>query len=344
MIRKLDADEFFAEEWGSTILIDVRSPSEYLKGHCAGALSLPLFDDTERAEIGTIYKQVSAGAAFVRGLEIVGPKMAGLVISAGKLNQGNPMVLYCARGGKRSQSLAWLLDSAGMEVSLINGGYKGIRHYYHEVVGGHPLRLRKLNGRTGTGKTEILQALAAKGAQIIDLEALAQHRGSAFGRPKNTTQPSTEQFENRLYESIMRLDLTKDIWIEDESRMIGDVAIPERFWHQMVSAPKLRIERSFEFRLERIMHHYGDLNASYLANAFSRIRKRLGPLNTKMALDYLEEGNIQDAAAIALAYYDKSYGTERALSEIVFMGVLDAESLNDFEVAQHALQISENYQ
>lgn len=339
----MDVRDFFLKGPENAVLIDVRAPLEYRKGHCEQAVSLPLFDDQERAEIGTIYKQESAEDAYIRGLEFVGPKMAGLVVTAKEISQGKPLVLYCARGGKRSQSMAWLLDSAGLKVSLISGGYKEIRHFYHEDVGLQPLKLRKLNGKTGTGKTDILQSLASLGAQIIDLEALAQHRGSAFGRPKNTLQPSTEQFENRLYESIMSLDLSKDIWIEDESRMIGDVAIPDSFWLQMVAAPKIRIERSFESRLETIMQHYGELNTTYLSDSFTRIRKRLGPLNTKMALEYLEDGKIREAAAIALAYYDKSYGTERTISEIIFMGVVDANRLDDLEVAHLALQIAQNH-
>jgi tRNA 2-selenouridine synthase len=342
VLRLIDPKEYFLQERGTAVLIDVRAPSEFQKGHCVQAASLPLFSDPERVEIGTIYKQVSAEEAFLRGLEIVGPKMSQLVIAAREISRGKLIILYCARGGKRSQSLAWLLENAGLNVSLIRGGYKAIRQFYHEDLGLKPLKLIKLNGRTGTGKTDILKSLATLGAQIIDLEGLAQHRGSAFGRPKNTVQPSTEQFENRLYEHIMSLDLSKDIWIEDESRMIGDVAIPDTFWSQMVSAPKIRIERSFDSRLETIMQHYGELNTTYLSDSFSRIRKRLGPLNTKMALEYLAEGKIREAAAIALTYYDKSYGTERTKDEIVFIGVIDANQLDDLEVAKRALQIAKN--
>ena len=190
-------------------VLDVRSPSEFRKGHIPGALSLPLFSDEERAEVGTLYKQSSRQEAIKKGLEIVGPKMRGFIEACEAIG-GSTFNLYCWRGGMRSDSMAWLLERYGFEVSLLEGGYKAYRNAMMQDFA-IPLHLKMLTGFTGSGKTDVLQAMQELGVQIIDLEGLAQHQGSSFGNQLTTGQPTTEMFQNQLHAALSALDRQKEI-------------------------------------------------------------------------------------------------------------------------------------
>ncbi|MBK8554971.1 MAG: tRNA 2-selenouridine(34) synthase MnmH [Lewinellaceae bacterium] len=211
------------------VLLDVRSPGEYAQGHIPGAFSFPLFSDEERARVGTTYKQANPEAALLLGLDLVGPKMGHFVVEALKLSRNKKLAVHCWRGGQRSKSMAWLLRLAGCDVVTLNGGYKAFRHEALDQYHLHPYNLRVVGGRTGSGKTKVLQALRDMGEQIIDLEGLAHHKGSAFGAIGEQEQPSVEQFENDLFFALRALDPQKRIWIENESRSIGRVYIPTGF-------------------------------------------------------------------------------------------------------------------
>ncbi len=288
-------------------LMDVRTPAEWEKGHMEGALNFPLFDNEERAVVGTTYKQQSPYQAMLKGLEFAGPKMADFVQKANELAPSGKLVLYCWRGGKRSSSMAWLLEQAGFEVQLILGGYKAYRKYVRQQLETLPYRLIVLGGRTGCGKTEILHAIRAQGEQVIDLEGLAHHRGSAFGALGEAAQPSVEAFENQLFHQVRKLDLNREIWVENESRKIGKIYIQEGFWARMKAAPLINIELPFEQRLTNLVATYADYPEEELAASFFKIRKRLGPQHFKAAIQALKEQDFSAAAAIALQYYDKSY-------------------------------------
>ena len=165
----------------SPLLLDVRSPGEYESGHIAGAVNFPLFTDQERAAVGTLYKEKGPDQAILLGLEFVGPKMAEFVREAHRINpRKKPMRMYCFRGGQRSHSMAWLLEGSGFPVTLLKGGYKA---YRREAIRSfrEPQKVMVLSGCTGCGKTRILQALKERGRQILDLEELSLHKGSAFG-------------------------------------------------------------------------------------------------------------------------------------------------------------------
>lgn len=300
-----DIATFLAQKEQSVVL-DVRSPAEYQLGHIPQALSFPLFSDAERAKVGTIYKQESPEKAIEAGLEIVGPKLKYFVQQARELAGDRPILLYCWRGGQRSASMAWLLDLAGFEVGVLRGGYKSWRAKIDELFK-QPWPFRVIGGKTGSGKTELLHALQAQGEQIIDLEALALHRGSSFGAMLTIDQPSTEHFANLLGDNLLRCSLHKPLWVEDESRMIGTVHIPENFYRNLREAPLLVIEVALKDRIKRLVTEYGQAPDDILRAAFERIRKKLGGQHLKAAFEALDQDDRAAAAAIALAYYDKAY-------------------------------------
>jgi tRNA 2-selenouridine synthase len=298
-------------EWllkkNESVLLDVRSPGEYEIGHIPNAVSFPLFSDIERAKVGTCYKQQNKELAFQMGLKFVGPKMAKFVQTAIKLVPEKKITVHCWRGGQRSQSMAWLLGAAGFDVQVLEGGYKSYRTYILDSFIKSDYKIIILGGSTGSGKTKLLHILREMGEQIIDLEGLANHKGSAFGFIGEQPQPRVEHFENLLFEALQGIDSTKIVWIENESRNIGRCFIPTGFWEKMKSAPLFNIEIPFENRVENLIEDYAKYPASELAEGFRRIDKKLGGLNFKNAIEALEKGDYSFAARIALQYYDKTY-------------------------------------
>ncbi|TND09794.1 MAG: tRNA 2-selenouridine synthase [Bacteroidetes bacterium] len=305
MSESLSITEFLAQS-AAVPLIDVRSPKEFAQGHIPGAVNIPLFDDDERARVGTTYKQKGSNTALLEGLDIVGPKMSGFVRQAQKIAAGGKILVHCWRGGMRSSSFAWLLNSAGMQAFVLRGGYKTYRNH---VISGFSARFRLLivGGETGSGKTEIISRIAAAGEQVIDIEAIAKHRGSAFGALGQDLQPGVEQFENDLFAAFAKLDYNRTIWLEDESRSIGRVFIPAALWEQMEHAPVFRIRIPQEIRLKRLLREYGTFAVQDLEASVMKIRKRLGDMAAREAVDALHQGNLEETARIALTYYDKAY-------------------------------------
>lgn len=300
----LNAAEF--EAAGRPIL-DVRSPGEYAQGHIPGAISFPLFTDQERAKVGTLYKQSGKEAAFLEGLKIVGPKMAFFVKEAGRIAVNGRIAVHCWRGGKRSGSMAWLFQQAGLDVVTLIGGYKQWRQEALASFRQKQWKIRIVGGRTGSGKTKILHALGDAGQQIIDLEAIAHHKGSAFGFIGEKDQPTVEQFENELYAALRHIDHQRVVWIENESRSIGRVFIPDGFWAQMKQAPLFNIAIPDEARLDNLIGDYVLEHREQLEHAFAKIASKLGGLQHKQAVEAVREGNFRLAASIALKYYDKTY-------------------------------------
>lgn len=297
----------FLPECAQRVLLDVRSPGEYAQGHIPGAISFPLFSDEERARVGTTYKQQSKDLAMELGLEIVGPKMAGFVREARRLAPEGRLAVHCWRGGQRSGSMAWLFRQAGFDVITLSGGYKYYRRHVLEKFLDIPLQLLVIGGRTGSGKTKILKELAQSGEQIIDLEGIAHHKGSAFGSIGEAAQPTVEQFENDLCAALNALDLHRRVWIENESRSIGRVYIPDAFWKKMRDSTLLNILIPDEARIDNLLQDYVLTDKSELEDAFLRIDKKLGGQHLKTALEALGAGDYATAARIALHYYDKTY-------------------------------------
>jgi tRNA 2-selenouridine synthase len=316
-IKKIYIEEFLRLAEVCPVL-DVRSPGEYGHAHIPGAASLPLFSDEERKEVGTAYKQISREQAIKIGLDYFGPKMRAMVEQAEaivdmharkKKRKGKSILVHCWRGGMRSGAVAWLLDLYGFEVYTLAGGYKAFRRWVlAQFEKEFPFKM--LGGYTGSGKTEVLKELERKGETIIDLEGIAKHRGSAFGAFGQGEQPGQEMFENilalQLYE-VEKLGSRDGIWMEDESQRIGLINLPNAFWHSMRKAPLYFLDLDFEQRLDYIVSGYGTFEKEKLINAIVRIQKRLGPLETKTAINHLLEDNIKECFRVLLLYYDKYY-------------------------------------
>ena len=288
-------------------VIDVRSPSEYRQGHIPGAVNIPLFDDQERKVVGTTYKQVNKEAAMYEGLEFAGKKLAMLaregVRIAGK-NKG--LLVHCWRGGMRSKSMVWLFETMGLTCFLLEGGYKSYRNYVREVLA-YPLNLLVIGGRTGSGKTAILHHLLKSGSQVIDLEGLAHHKGSAFGALGETEQPSTEQFENDLGHEIRGLDPGRVTWIEDESRNVGKCVLPVELYSRMKEAALVFLDIPVEQRAKHLVGDYARYNQEDLKACVMKIEKRLGGERTREALEAIERKDFFQTAMLTLHYYDKAY-------------------------------------
>jgi tRNA 2-selenouridine synthase len=305
MPEKLDPNTFVLASAQGPIL-DVRSPSEYERAHIPGAISFPLFTDEERAQVGTVYKQIGKDAAVELGLEFVGPKLAKWVKMAKKMALDSTVYVHCWRGGMRSGSMAWLLETAGLRVRLLEGGYKAYRNFvlskFEESI---PLLV--LGGKTGSGKTDILLEMQRRGVQVIDLEGIAHHRGSAFGHLGLKPQPTSEQFENILMGELLKMDYSKSIWVEDESRHIGKVFMGASFYDQLRASPVLFLDIEAMHRLPHLVDVYAHYPPEELAHAIDKIKKRLGGDNFKNAHEALEAKNFSEVAAITLHYYDKAY-------------------------------------
>jgi len=336
-MRRVQIEEFLLES-KNALLLDVRSPGEYNHVHIPGAISLPLFTDEERKVVGTAYKQKSREDAIKIGLEYFGPNMRGMVEEVERLiadrwklaeNTDNEqrttasIMLYCWRGGMRSGAVAWLLNLYGFNVTVLAGGYKAFRNYVLKSFE-LPYSFKILGGYTGSGKTEVLQQLKQNGEKVVDLENLACHKGSAFGNINMPPQPTQEMFENLLSYELEKVSGNWQmagssetsftihhspftIWLEDESQRIGSVNIPKAIWETMRSSPLCFLEIPFEERLNHIEEEYSRCDKESLLNAIDRIKKRLGGLETKNSIQYLEEGNTRECFRILLHYYDKLY-------------------------------------
>jgi tRNA 2-selenouridine synthase len=334
-IEKINIERFL-ELADQHPVIDVRSPGEYNHAHIPGAYNLPLFSDEERKIVGTVYKQESREQAIKIGLDFFGPKMSTMVeqverildlrlriadLSA-KAESPHPksqiLLVYCWRGGMRSAGVAWLMDLYGFKIYTLAGGYKKFRNHVLDTFR-LPFQFKVLGGYTGSGKTEMLKALENKGEFVIDLEDIAKHKGSAFGKLGMTKQPSQEMFENLLAKKLNEITKMKSeartngcdvriaTWLEDESQRIGDINIPHLIWRRMRQSPVYFLEIPFEERLKHIVEEYSRYDKETLLNCIGRIKERLGGLETKNAIAFLIEDNYIESFRILLKYYDKWY-------------------------------------
>jgi tRNA 2-selenouridine synthase len=323
MIEKIHPKQFLYQSATMPVL-DVRSPVEFAQGHIPDAFNLPLFDDDERALIGTLYKKSGRETSLLKGLDITGPKLSGFVKKANRIAPKKSLLLHCWRGGMRSESIAWLLSMAGFEVFLLEGGYKAYRHYIREeisLLGKYII----LGGDTGSGKTEILEIFHSKGEQVLNLEKIAHHKGSAFGHIGEMAQPTNEQFENDLFKEWNLLDHTHHTWVEDESRSVGNVFIPDPLYNQMQNSKIIKVQLSKEHRIRRLVDEYSGFPPEMLKKAVVKISRRMGRQNVTITMQAIDEENFEKAVGTILFYYDKVYdfGIKKHESNKVFTFVTE---------------------
>jgi len=305
ILSKLPAGEFL--KLRETIPVaDVRAPGEFIAGHIPGAINIPLFDDVQRAEVGTVYKKEGSKEAVLRGIDLAAPGMSAKLKRGLDLASEGRLLVHCWRGGMRSEAMAWLFSTGGIEPIVLDGGYKAYRNHILGDLG----RERKyiiLGGLTGSGKTGILGQMKSDGAQVTDLEGLASHRGSAFGALGQPPQPSSEHFANLLFDDLSSLREDEPVWLEDESRNIGTVFMPDSFYGRMQSAPVIALMMSIETRMPRLLKEYTSFPVEEIMASVMKISKRLGGDRTREALEALRRGDYTTAIRITLEYYDKTY-------------------------------------
>jgi len=294
-------------ELGKTLpIVDVRTPAEFEQGHIPGAHNIPLFSNEERAVVGTLYKKQGKDIATIKGLEFVGPNMADFAKRAKKLAVDNKILVHCWRGGMRSASMAWLFNTVGLDAQTLQGGYKAYRRYIRASFDG-PYKLVILGGLTGSGKTDILKEMKKMGAQFVDLEGIAHHRGSTFGQIGQGEQPTNEQFENNLAEVWLQQDINQVLWLEDESKPMGRVRLMDNLYARMRKTPFVVIEVPRAVRAKRLVDDYASLDPNLLEEALMRIGRRIGGQNLKEAVQALHDKDFLKVANITLDYYDKTY-------------------------------------
>lgn len=306
-IKALSIEEALTHA-GSYVWIDVRSESEYARAHIPGAINLPLLNDEARAAVGTTYKQEGREAAVQLGLRLIGPHFETYyqsLLSIGKTSN-KKILLYCWRGGLRSQIASTLVQWSGMPVCMINGGYRSFRQWVFSTLD-VPRRYLLISGHTGTGKTEVLHRLREHGECVLDLEGLANHKGSALGGLGFPPQPKNEHFENLIATTLFAFGEGSTIFVENESRMIGQCAIPMSVWQGMQSAPYIELEVDIDVRIERLLKEYAHFPLENLIQQTQILRKRLGGQHEQAAIEALNQGDFKRWVEILLVYYDKSY-------------------------------------
>lgn len=301
-------------------IIDVRSPAEFAEDHIPGAINLPVLDDAQRAEVGTIYKQDSSFRARKIGAALVAANAAKHLQGplADKPGGWQPLV-YCWRGGQRSGSFASILGQIGWRVELVSGGYKAYRGLVVDALYDQPFPcpVILLDGNTGSAKTELLHRLAARGVQVLDLEGLAHHRGSLFGAMPGG-QPSQKAFESALALAINRLDTTRVVVVEAESSKVGNCRLPPMLWKAMAAAKRFEVVAPVAARARYLVTAYADLVTD--TARLSRVIDRLRPVHSAEQIEAWQvlaaSGTFEPLAASLMAeHYDPRYNRHRARLE-----------------------------
>lgn len=336
---KRTGPEQFLKDASGIPVIDVRSPLEYASGHIPGAKNIPLFNNDERTIVGTKYKKEGRQEAILEGIRLTGPAMHSKLLEAIKTAVNGKLLVHCWRGGMRSEAMAWLFSMGDIETTLLEGGYKAYRNHVLEHLSCRR-NMFILGGMTGSSKTHILRHLRQLGRQVIDLESLANHKGSAFGALGQPPQPSTEQFANNLFLEWSNLNPDEPVWLEDESRNIGTVFLPESFYSNMQKAKTVVLLMDIRTRMPRLMEEYSKYPADQLKASVMKISRRLGGDNTRDALEAIDRGDIAKAIEISLIYYDKTYQysiTRKNNADVIYVETdTDDVSVNAMKVLEAA--------
>lgn len=309
MIKEINVEELRTLD--HPILVDVRSEGEFAEATIPGSLNLPLLNNIERAEVGTIYTQASPSLARELGLRIISPKLPDLVKTVEELSKRGPLVLFCWRGGMRSKSLASVIDVMGIPIYRLQGGYKAYRSQVVDFFQNKlPFRVVVLRGNTGVGKTQLLGQLRSEGYPAIDLEKLANNRGSVFGAMGLGEPPSQKKFESLLYEELKLLSEHSYIIVECESKRIGRVTLPTSFFTAMQEGTQILHYDTMENRVQRLLKEYASVpNAlQEIGDALERLIKTLGHVKVRELRTLLEKGCLNVfTERLLIEYYDKLY-------------------------------------
>jgi len=316
-IRRISAAEAVTRQPGFDAVIDVRSPAEYLLDRLPGALNWPVLNDEERARVGTEYVQVSPFTARVTGAALVARNIAAHIEGQlpGKARGWKPLV-YCWRGGQRSGALASVLDAIGFTVHVLDGGYQAFRAQVRQDLETAPAHFdwRVLCGRTGSAKSRLLTALAAQGAQVVDLEALACHRGSVLGPLPGQPQPSQKAFDTALWHALRGLDAARPVFVEGESRTVGRLRVPERLIDALRAAPVVQVRMPLEarvaFLLDDYAHLVGDVEA--FCTQLQALRELRGAAVVKRWQELARAGDTAVVRELLEQHYDPFY--ERSMA------------------------------
>lgn len=325
----ISIDEFLTLRQNLPV-VDVRSEGEFETGHIKDAINVPILNNQERVAVGTDYKQKGQAEAIKTGFRLVGPRLLDIINQAEKVSPAKELLVHCWRGGMRSNNFCQFVGMAGIKTHALKGGYKVYRQKALESFA-KPMNLVLLTGCTGSGKSEILRALKASGQQVLDLETLASHKGSAFGGLFMNPQPTNEQFQNDLFEEINQLDPQKQIWVEDESIAIGHIFLPRDFWLQMNASSLVQVQVDKEVRVRRLVEEYGKADKDEFLAIMSKIVKRLGGQHFNTAKQKLLEGDMHGVMQVLLTYYDKAYlhGIEKRKEKVKKIVVWNGENINN---------------
>ncbi len=332
--------EFLTSQDGFDCVIDVRSPSEYADDRIPGAINLPVLYDDERAEVGTIYKQVDPFTARKRGATLTSRNIATHIEALSHHPKEWRPIVYCWRGGQRSGSMALVMHEIGWPVTLVQGGYKAYRRHVQEQLDTllPLLNLVVIAGPTGCGKTDLLHQLRERGHQVIDLEGLASHRGSLLGQEPNTPQPSQKLFESRLYDTLARLDLHKPIFVESESSKIGEIHLPKALFQNLIKSRAIALNCDRSKRAHYLVEKYWHLTQSsdHTIDLIRRLEFRHGKAQITEWIDLVNKERWFDLAESLLAsHYDPSYErsqkrlTESAQCSLVQPGIPESMVIFD---------------
>ncbi len=308
MIREITVEEL--DNLSKPVLIDVRSEGEFEEATIPGSLNIPLLDNTERAEVGTVYAKVSTHAARELGLKIVSPKLPSLVNKVQELSKQGPLVIFCWRGGMRSKSICNVLETMGISAYRLQGGYKAYRRMVNDFFDQNfPFHIVVLRGNTGVGKTEVLNRLRQDGYPALDLEKLANNRGSVFGDIGLGASPTQKNFEALIFEEIKTFNCQPYIVVECESKRIGRVILPSSFHAAMQQGIQVLLHDTVTNRVKRLLNEYTSVPdaVNQIKLALNRLTKILGHKKISEYHLLLEEGRLDEFTEKLLDYYDSLY-------------------------------------
>ena len=326
-------------------IIDVRSPLEFAEDHIVGAINCPVLSDLERQKVGTIYKKESSFKAKIIGSSLTAKNIAFHIENNFMEKKGSwQPLIYCWRGGQRSKAFSIVLSEVGWRTNQLKGGYK---EYRNQVINfldniGPKLKITLISGKTGSAKTKILKSIENEGGQILDLEGLANHKGSLLGKIPDLIQPSQKFFESLIFNKIQNLNLKDKIYIEAESSKIGNIHIPKSIWKKMINSPRIEISANIELRAKFLVSDY-----DYMCNDPTLINPIIKGLKNRLSKKLFDEWtNLIDrkkwfdlTKSFLENHYDPSYSSNTIKNDRKVIKKITATSLNNSDIKDIAIKI-----